>query len=74
MSANKVRGIRAAQTHHTYSAERAALSNNAQIITMGARVIGAELAKSIAEAYLAQSFDPNGRSVSNFAAIDALDG
>jgi ribose 5-phosphate isomerase B len=74
MSANKVRGIRAAQTNDTYSAERAALSNNAQIITMGARVIGAELAKSIAEAYLAQSFDPNGRSASNVAAIDALDG
>jgi len=74
MSANKVRGIRAAPTHDTYSAESAALSNNAQNITMGARVIGAELAKSIAEAYLAQSFDPNGRSVSNVAAIDALDG
>ena len=40
ISANKVPGIRAALTHDTYSAERAALSNNAQIITMGARVIG----------------------------------
>ncbi|MCV2874845.1 RpiB/LacA/LacB family sugar-phosphate isomerase [Rhodobacteraceae bacterium XHP0102] len=73
MSANKVRGIRAAQVHDTYSAERAALSNNAQIITMGARVIGSELAKSIAEAFLAQHFDPEGRSASNVAAIDALD-
>ena len=44
ISANKVPGIRAALTHDTYSAERAALSNNAQIITMGARVIGPELA------------------------------
>ncbi len=74
MSANKVPGIRAAQTHDTYSAERAALSNNAQIITMGARVIGAELAKSIAEAYLRSSFDPAGRSAGNVDAIDALDG
>lgn len=73
MSANKVPGIRAAQCHDTYSAERAALSNNAQIITMGARVIGAELAKSIAEAYLAQSFDPAGRSAGNVAAVDAVD-
>jgi ribose 5-phosphate isomerase B len=40
ISANKVPGIRAALTHDTYSAERAAKSNNAQIITMGARVIG----------------------------------
>ena len=52
ISANKVPGIRAALTHDTYSAERAAHSNNAQIITMGARVIGRELAKSIADAFL----------------------
>ncbi|PYE84834.1 RpiB/LacA/LacB family sugar-phosphate isomerase [Pseudoroseicyclus aestuarii] len=73
LSANKVPGIRAAQTHDTYSAERAALSNNAQVITMGARVIGSELAKSVAEAFLAQEFDPEGRSAGNVAAIDALD-
>ncbi|MDZ5699652.1 MULTISPECIES: RpiB/LacA/LacB family sugar-phosphate isomerase [Phyllobacteriaceae] len=73
LSANKVPGIRAAQTHDTYSAERAALSNNAQVITMGARVIGTELAKSIADAYLASTFDPNGRSAGNVKAIDALD-
>lgn len=73
LSANKVPGIRAAQCHDTYSAERAALSNNAQIITMGARVIGPELAKSIAEAFLANSFDPNGRSVGNVQAIDEID-
>ena len=35
ISANKIPGIRAALTHDTYSAERAAKSNNAQIITMG---------------------------------------
>ncbi len=73
LSANKVPGIRAAQTHDTYSAERAALSNNAQIITMGSRVIGVELAKAVAEAYLAASFDPDGRSAGNVDAIDALD-
>ncbi|MCB1426009.1 MAG: RpiB/LacA/LacB family sugar-phosphate isomerase, partial [Notoacmeibacter sp.] len=68
MSANKVPGIRAAQCHDTYSAERAALSNNAQIITMGARVIGAELAKAIADAYLKETFDPEGRSAGNVQA------
>jgi ribose 5-phosphate isomerase B len=73
ISANKVPGIRAALTHDTYSAERAALSNNAQIITMGARVIGTELAKSIADAFLAQTFDENGRSAGNVSAIDELD-
>lgn len=73
MSANKVPGIRAAQTHDTYSAERAALSNNAQIITMGARVVGVELAKTIADAFLAKTFDPQGRSAGNVEAIDAVD-
>src|SRR5882724_9642168 len=73
ISANKVPGVRAALCHDTYSAERAALSNNAQIITMGARVIGVEVAKSIAEAYLAQTFDETGRSASNVAAINEVD-
>ena len=72
ISANKVPGIRAALTHDTYSAERAALSNNAQIITMGARVIGSELAKAIADAYLAQTFDENGRSAGNVQAINEV--
>lgn len=73
ISANKVQGIRAALCHDTYSAERAALSNNAQIITMGSRVIGPELAKTVADAFLAQTFDEQGRSAGNVKAIDALD-
>ena len=73
ISANKVPGIRAALCHDTYSAERAALSNNAQIITMGSRVIGSELAKSIADAFLAQTFDEQGRSSGNVAAINEVD-
>lgn len=73
IAANKVPGIRAALTHDTYSAQRAALSNNAQIITMGSRVIGPELAKAIADAFLQESFDPHGRSAENVAAINAVD-
>ncbi len=73
LSANKVPGIRAAQCHDTYSAGKASTSNNAQIITMGARVIGAELAKNIADAFLTTSFDPNGSSAGNVAAIGEVD-
>jgi ribose 5-phosphate isomerase B len=73
ISANKVPGIRAALTHDAYSAERAAKSNNAQIITMGARVIGPELAKTIVDTWLASEFDPAGASAANVAAINALD-
>ena len=72
ISANKVPGIRAALTHDTYSAERAAKSNNAQIITMGARVIGPELAKAIVDTWLASAFDPEGPSAANVKAIDSL--
>ncbi|MBB4566928.1 RpiB/LacA/LacB family sugar-phosphate isomerase [Rhizobium leucaenae] len=73
ISANKVPGIRAALTHDTYSAERAALSNNAQIITMGSRVIGPELAKAIADTFLAHTFDEEGRSAGNVKAINEVD-
>ena len=73
MSANKVPGIRAAQTHDTFSAERAAKSNNAQIITLGARVVGSELAKTIVDTWLAAEFDPVGSSADNVCAIEGLD-
>ena len=73
LAANKVPGIRAAQCHDTYSAEKAATSNNAQIITLGARVVGAELAKSIVQAFLSSCFDPVGRSAGNVEAINKVD-
>ncbi|WP_220265178.1 ribose 5-phosphate isomerase B [Enterobacter sp. Colony194] len=59
--ANKVPGVRAAQCHDTYSAERARKSNDAQVMTLGARVIGPELAKNIVDVWLASEFE-GGRS------------
>lgn len=56
IAANKVDGVYAAQAHDTYSAERARKSNNAQILTLGARVIGPELAKQIVERWLTSEF------------------
>lgn len=73
IAANKVPGIRAALANDTYSAERAVLSNNAQIITMGARVIGSEVAKTIADAFLKETFDEQGRSAGNVNAINEID-
>lgn len=60
ISANKVPGVRAALCHDTYSAERARKSNDAQIITMGARVIGPELAKTVLKAWLESEFQGGG--------------
>lgn len=56
ITANKVPGVRAAQCHDVFSTERARKSNNAQVITMGQRVIGPELAKSVLDAWLASEF------------------
>jgi ribose 5-phosphate isomerase B len=60
IAANKVPGIRAAVCHDSYSAERARKSNNAQIIALGARVIGAELAKLLITVWLNSEFQGGG--------------
>ena len=72
ITANKVPGIRAALAHDVYSAERARKSNNAQILTLGAVVIGPEAAKKIVEAWLPSDF-VGGRSARKVAKIDAVD-
>ncbi len=58
--ANKVEGVYAGVCHDVYSAERIRKSNNAQIITMGARVIGPELAKMVVDAWLRSDFQEGG--------------
>ena len=56
MVANKVKGVFAGTCHDVYSAERLCKSNNAQVLTMGARVVGPELAKSIVTAWVKSEF------------------
>ncbi|MSO26073.1 MAG: RpiB/LacA/LacB family sugar-phosphate isomerase [Candidatus Nanopelagicaceae bacterium] len=73
ISANKVQGIRAATTHDPYSLERAILSNNCQVICMGARVITVELAKLLIAQWLEYSFDSAGPSSAKVAKIDKFD-
>lgn len=70
--ANKIPGIRAALCHDTYSAERARKSNDAQILTMGARVIGIELAKKVVDAWLSCDF-AGGRSTNKLAKLVEID-
>lgn len=62
MSADKVPGIRAVTAHDSYSVERSVLSNNAQILCMGQRVIGVELARRLAHEWLGYRFDPDSPS------------
>ncbi|WP_240481567.1 RpiB/LacA/LacB family sugar-phosphate isomerase [Tetragenococcus halophilus] len=55
ISANKIKGVRAAQVHDPYSAERAQMSNNAQVITFGAKIIGVDVMKLLAKEYLSNT-------------------
>jgi ribose 5-phosphate isomerase B len=73
IAANKVPGVRAALCHDVYSGERARKSNDAQILTMGARVIGPEAAKKVVEAWLASEFAGGGstRKVEKINEYDA---
>ncbi|WP_284977558.1 ribose-5-phosphate isomerase [Arthrobacter sp. fls2-241-R2A-200] len=69
ISANKVPGIRAVTAHDSYSVERSVLSNNAQVLTLGQRVIGLELAKKLVGEWLQYRFDENSSSA---AKVDAI--
>lgn len=70
ISANKVPGVRAATAHDSFSVERSVLSNNAQILTMGQRVIGIELARRLVREWLTYRFDPESASAEKVAVID----
>ncbi len=72
ITANKVPGVRAAQCHDVYSAQRARKSNNAQVLTMGQRVIGVELAKVIVDAWLESEFG-GGSSARKVEKIEEID-
>jgi ribose 5-phosphate isomerase B len=69
ISANKVRGIRAVTAHDSFSVERSVLSNNAQVLCFGQRVIGLELARRLAREWLSYEFDPHGASAGKVDAI-----
>ena len=56
ITANKVPGVRAAQCHDVFSAERARKSTDAQVLTMGQRVIGPKLTKTVVDAWLESKF------------------
>lgn len=72
MVANKVEGVYAGVCHDVYSAERLRKSNDAQILTLGARVVGPELAKCIVTAWVHSEFEP-GRSSPKVARMRELE-
>jgi ribose 5-phosphate isomerase B len=73
IAANKVDGIRATVAHDAYSVERSILSNNCQVLTMGQRVIGLELARRLAKEWLGYEFDTSSASNEKVAVIAAYE-
>lgn len=73
MAANKVEGIRASVAHDSFSVERLVLSNNAQVLTMGQRVIGIELARRLVREWLSYEFDEASASAPKVAALESYD-
>jgi len=73
MSANKIPGIRAAVVSDCFSAQMAREHNNANVLCLGERVLGTELARVIAETFLAASF-AGGRHARRVAKLDSAGG
>lgn len=73
ISANKVPGIRATTAHDIYSVERSVLSNNCQVLALGARVIAPELAWALVDRWLDLQFDEMSASASKVRIIDDYD-
>ncbi|MDT0143343.1 ribose-5-phosphate isomerase [Microbacterium sp. PRC9] len=73
IAANKVPGIRAVTAHDSFSVERGVLSNNAQVLTMGQRVIGIELARRLVREWLTYRFDTTSASADKVAVIDEFE-
>nr|WP_205708923.1 ribose-5-phosphate isomerase [Kineococcus siccus] len=73
ISANKVKGIRASVAHDSFSVERLVLSNDAQVLALGQRVIGLELARRLAREFLGYAFDPTSASAEKVEAISSYE-
>lgn len=69
ISANKVPGIRAVTAHDSFSVERSVLSNDAQVLCLGQRVIGIELARRLVGEWLGYRFDPGSPSAEKVSAL-----
>ena len=72
MAANKVKGIRCALCSDTFSAKMTRIHNNSNMLALGARVIGVELAKEIVNAWLDAEFE-GGRHQVRIDMITALE-
>jgi RpiB/LacA/LacB family sugar-phosphate isomerase len=73
VAANKIPGIRAGLCHDTYSAHQGVEHDNANVLVLGARVIGTELARELVAAFLAAEFSNEVRHQRRLEKVNALD-
>ncbi|NQX12130.1 ribose-5-phosphate isomerase [Microbacteriaceae bacterium VKM Ac-2855] len=73
IAANKVPGIRAVTAHDSFSVERSILSNDAQVLCMGQRVVGIELARRLAKEWLGYEFDTTSASADKVQIIESYE-
>jgi len=70
ISANQVEGVWATVAHDSYSVERSVLSNDCQVLTLGQRVVGIELARRLVHEWLGYEFDPASHSRANVELVE----
>ena len=63
IAANKIKGVYAAVCHDTYSAHQGVEHDNMNVLCLGARVVGSEVAKELVEAFLSAKFSSEERHV-----------
>jgi RpiB/LacA/LacB family sugar-phosphate isomerase len=73
VAANKVPGIRAAVCHDTYSAHQGVEHDDMNVLVLGARIIGVELARELVRAFLAAEFTNVERHVRRLAKVEAIE-
>lgn len=74
VAANKVRGIRAAVAHDTYTAHQAVEHDDVNVLCLGSRVIGRNLAEELVRAFIAAEFSHEERHVRRLEKVKALEG
>jgi RpiB/LacA/LacB family sugar-phosphate isomerase len=73
VAANKIPGIRAAVCHDTYSARQGVEHDDMNVLVLGARIIGSELARELVRNFLAAKFTHEERHVRRIGKINALE-
>ena len=73
VAANKMTGVRAAVCHDTYSAAQGVEHDDMNVLCIGARIVGVELAKALVKAFVAASFDPDPRFARRLDKVKAIE-